>query len=81
MTDHYNTPTRPRARKRHRCDPCWHFIEVGEVYVVQTGFVDGTAVRARYHVECWDALSEEAPLFEYTRGELPPPDRAKKEIT
>lgn len=74
MSDHHATPTKPKARKPHRCVACMFRIEQGETYVQQTGFFDGSAYRNKYHQECWDALSEEGH-FEFISGELDPPAR------
>lgn len=74
MSDFHNSPTRPTARKPHRCIACYVGIPLGEQYVQQTGFYDGRAYRNRYHNECWDALSEEA-IFEFCPGDCEPPER------
>ena len=74
MSDHHRNPTRPKARKPHKCAACWHRIDAGEIYVQQTGFYQGDAYRNRYHVECWDALCD-SRCFEFTPGELDPPER------
>jgi hypothetical protein len=77
MSDFHDTPTYPKARKQHRCAPCSHIIAVGEQYVQQTGFFEGKPYRTKYHQECWDMLSEEG-IFEFTPGELDPPERLQK---
>jgi len=77
---HHRTPTRPRARKPHRCAACWHMIETGETHVQQTGFYEGTAYRNRFHAECWDDLSDSGD-FEFIPGELDPPERLTQPST
>lgn len=49
--------TRPRARKRHRCDACERWIQPGTVYVSQS-YVDGYGPETwRMHAECADELA------------------------
>ena len=68
--------TTPTARNEHRCEWCLYPIQAGERYVQQASFRDGGAFRARYHAECWDALSEKHEFgFEYKPGEGDPPAR------
>lgn len=78
MSDFHDTPTHPKARKRHVCCACCVGIPVGEQYVQQSGFFDGSAYRNRYHQECWDALSEDG-IFEFCPGDCEPPERLLKE--
>ncbi len=75
MTDFYADPVTPKARKRHRCVACWHYIEPAEKYVMQSGFYDGAAFRSKYHAECWDELRKEGPTFEFSPGDIEPPAR------
>jgi hypothetical protein len=75
MSDFHDAPTTPVARKQHRCIVCYCAIERGEQYIQQTGFYEGSPYRNKYHNECWDALSEEGWIFEFTPGEGDPPKR------
>ena len=63
MADHHSEPTRPTARKEHRCIYCGGPIPVGEQYVQQTGFFDGAPYRNRYHAECWTDCAEECEHY------------------
>lgn len=78
MSNFYDTPTHPTARKPHRCIACFTEIPAGEKYVQQSGFHDGEAFRNRYHAECWDDLSADG-TFEFMPGECEPPVRPLKE--
>jgi len=44
--------TRPRARRRHRCDACDRMIQPGTVYVSQTTVGDYEPETWRMHAEC-----------------------------
>lgn len=74
MSDFFDTPSHPVARKQHRCGPCYTAILVGEKHVCQSGFFEGSAFRNRYHQECWDELIKEGN-FEFTPGDFEPPIR------
>lgn len=76
MGDHHRTPTRPVARKTHQCIACYAPISPGETYVQQTGFWEDMAYRNRFHRECWDTLIEDGE-FEFSPGELDPPERLR----
>ena len=76
MGDFFDKPTRPKARKPHRCIACYGVIATGEQHIVQTGFFDGHAFRNRMHDECWDVLSDSGNL-EFMPGELDMPDRLR----
>lgn len=77
MADLHNEPTRPKARKRHRCIFCYGPIVAGEQYVQQSGFYDGAPYRNKYHAECWTELEAEGPWFEFTPGEGDWPERVR----
>lgn len=79
MSDFFDTPTHPVARKQHRCAPCCAPIPKGEKHVCQSGFFDGSAFRNRYHQECWDVLSEES-TFEFMPGDAEPPERITQQF-
>ena len=74
MGTHFHPPTRPKARKSHKCIACWTAIVPGETYVTQSGHYEDRAFRNKFHVECWDTLCE-AGDFEFEPGELEPPPR------
>jgi hypothetical protein len=74
MSNFFDTPIHPTARKAHRCIACLTATPIGEKYVQQSGFYDGEAFRSRYHTECWDDLSAEGN-FEFTPGECERPER------
>lgn len=76
MSDFYNTVTRPKAAKPHRCIYCAAAIPKGEVHWHQTGRYDGAWFANRYHDECWDALIAEGD-FEFMPGEGDPPQRIR----
>lgn len=76
MSNHHRAPTTPKARQQHRCVACWQMISAGEKHYHQTGYYEGKAYRNRYHVECWEQLSNGAE-FEFTPGELDPPERLR----
>ena len=61
-------PTKPTARKTHRCIACGYSIARGERHTQQSGFFDGAAFRNRYHNECWDELlaSDEREFLPYS---------------
>jgi hypothetical protein len=68
------TPTEThKARKRHRCDWCWQFIEPGAVYSRYRFYNDGEAGTVKMHPECHDAMQEEAReaggFIEWTPGQ------------
>jgi len=76
MADHHRTPTKPTAKKEHRCIYCGGPILVGEQYVQQTGYFDGAPYRNRYHAECYDTCGSECEEYgdwEFTtyNGEFP----------
>jgi hypothetical protein len=64
-----------RARKRHRCQWCWQFIETGELYRRYRVF-DGDASTVRMHPECYDAMQDDAAdaggFIEWTPGQERP---------
>ena len=76
MSDFSNPSTLPKANKQHRCIYCYGVIAKGEVHRHQTGNYDGSWFSNRFHVECWDFLSEEY-YFEFFPGEGDPPERLK----
>ena len=80
MADHHREPTRPIARKEHRCIYCYGPIMVGEQYVQQTGHYDGRAYRNKFHHECWDDCADEARFSggEFTPGWAPWPERVRE---
>lgn len=63
MSDYHGEPTRPKARKEHRCIYCGGPILASEQYVHQTGFYEGEPYRSRYHNECWTDCAEEATHY------------------
>ena len=80
MADHHSDPTRPKARKEHRCIYCYGPILPGEQYVQREGFYDGAPYRNRYHAECFEDCAEEARLggdWEFTPGSADYPERIK----
>jgi len=80
MGTHFTEPKRPTARKTHQCVACYADIAVGETYVTQSGHFEDRAFRNKYHAECWDALIEYGD-FEFTPGELDPPERLNSRPT
>jgi hypothetical protein len=73
--NYHTAPTRPKARKEHRCIFCGGPILVGERYMQQTGFYEGQPYRNRYHSECYETLLEEEPsgdwVFSPYSGDCP----------
>lgn len=63
MSDHHSPPTRPVARKEHRCIYCGGPILVGERYTQQTGIYDGEPYRSRYHAECYEDCADECNRY------------------
>lgn len=65
-----------QAQKRHRCDWCWQFVEVGEEYKRYRSFYQGNAGTVRMHPECYDAMQdaiiEEGGWLEWTPGQERP---------
>lgn len=49
-----------KAKKQHRCDWCWQFIESGETYKRYRCYQDGDASTVKMHPECCDAMQDEA---------------------
>ena len=82
MSDFYNPPTKPTARKEHRCIGCYSQIARGETYHHQTGVYDGHWFVNKLHHECADAMAAESDggWYEFTPGELDPPPRAAAAI-
>lgn len=64
------------ARKRHRCDWCWQFIEPGERYSRYRYFDGGDAGTVKMHTECHEAMQEaareEGGWFEWSPGQERP---------
>jgi hypothetical protein len=81
MGDYFADPTRPVARKPHRCIACYGMIPKGEQHWQQTGFYEGSAFRNRYHAECWDYLRDDGFEDGFEPGSVPPPERLTKEVT
>lgn len=82
MSDFHDVPTHPKARKTHICIACYYLIQTREIYTKQKGFYEGKAYTSKYHKECYDELSAETKYgaFEFTPGELDPPERLHKEL-
>jgi len=59
MADHHRTPTKPTAKKEHRCIYCGGPILVGEQYVQQAGL----PYRNRYHAECYETCADECSHY------------------
>jgi hypothetical protein len=76
MSDFFRDPTKPVARKQHRCTGCAHPIVAGEQYERQTGVFDGEWFCNTLHLECADTLREYGD-GEFLQGELDPPERLK----
>ena len=74
MGTHLHDPAWVKARKIHQCVACAYDIAPGETYVVQTGYYEDHMFRNKFHIECWNTLSEEGE-FEFSPGELEPPER------
>lgn len=53
----------PKAKKRHKCDYCGEYIEVGEIYENQTNIGDGELYHWKSHISCAQ-LSDELRLFD-----------------
>lgn len=68
-----------KARKRHRCDWCWQFIEPNSAYSRYRFYNGGDVGTVKMHPECLDAMQEEATeeggFIEWTPGQERP-DRA-----
>ncbi|MFO0450764.1 MAG: hypothetical protein ACK52I_19235 [Pseudomonadota bacterium] len=65
------------ARKPHRCIVCYWPIAVGEQYVEQTGYWEGSAFRNKFHAECFEDLCDEGG-GEFTPGCGEPPERLRE---
>ncbi len=69
---HSTEPTIQRALKQHRCTWCWQFIDQGEQYKRYRFFDCGDAGTVKMHLECFDAMQDEARecggFFEWTPG-------------
>ena len=66
-----------KARKQHRCDWCWQFINQSDQYKRYRFVNNGDAGTVRMHPECVDAMQEEAAQeesgwFEWTPGQERP---------
>jgi len=48
----------PKAKKRHKCDFCGEYIEVGEVYENQTNIGDGELYHWKSHISCQQLVNE-----------------------
>lgn len=79
----YATPTEThKAKKQHRCEWCWQFIEAGETYNRYRFYADGEAGTVKMHPECYEVMQDEASneggWFEWTPGqERPAPSNAR----
>lgn len=79
----YSTPTEThKAKKQHRCEWCWQFIEAGETYSRYRFYNDGEAGTVKMHPECYEVMQDEASneggWYEWTPGqERPAPSNAK----
>lgn len=79
----YATPTEThKAKKQHRCEWCWQFIEAGETYNRYRFYADGEAGTVKMHPECYEVMQDEASneggWFEWTPGqERPAPSNAE----
>lgn len=73
---HCTEPATHKAKKRHRCDWCWQFIEPGEHYKRYRWFDGGDARTVREHLECFDtmqsAAAEEGGYLEFSPGQERP---------
>lgn len=58
--------TTPKARKQHRCDYCYGFIEIGEVYENNSIENDGTVYTWKSHINC-QKLAKKLNMFEENR--------------
>lgn len=58
--------TTPKARKQHRCNYCYGFIEIGEVYENSSIENDGTVYTWKSHVNC-QKTAEKLNMFEQDR--------------
>lgn len=69
-------PETYKAKKRHRCEWCWQFIEPGERYKRYRWFDGGEASTVKMHDECYgamqDAAAEEGGYIEWTPGQERP---------
>lgn len=70
-----------KAKKQHRCDWCWQFVEVGETYKRYRYYNGGDVGTVKMHPECHDVMQDEAReeggWFEWTPGqERPAPSNA-----
>lgn len=83
MSDFFRPAEHPVARRQHRCVGCYGPIVAGEQYHRQTGVYDGRWFVNKLHSECADALAEEASYgwYEFTPGELDPPERMRAAST
>ena len=79
------TPTEThKAQKKHRCEWCWQFIEVGETYKRYRFYADGDVSTVKMHPECYEVMQDEASneggWLEWTPGqERPAPSNARAE--
>lgn len=64
------------ARKRHRCDWCWEFIEIGERYKRYRWAASGDVGTCKEHPECHAFMlavaAEEGGWTEWTPGQERP---------
>jgi hypothetical protein len=73
----HSTPTEThKAKKRHRCDWCWQFVEIGDIYNRYRVYDGGDACTVKMHPECHEATQEEAKaeggFIEWTPGQERP---------
>lgn len=49
-----------KAKKLHRCDWCWQFIDAGETYKRYRFYDSGDAGTVKMHPECYALMQDEA---------------------
>ena len=70
-----------KAKKQHRCDWCWQFVNADETYKRYRYYNGGDVGTVKMHPECHDVMQDEAReeggWFEWTPGqERPAPSNA-----
>ena len=58
MSDFYNPQEHRKARKAHTCTYCAEPINVGDIYVHQTGVYDCHWYTSKMHPECFDDMCD-----------------------
>lgn len=65
-----------KAKKQHRCDWCWQFVNAGETYKRYRYYNGGDVGTVKMHPECHDVMQDEAreegSWFEWTPGQERP---------